>query len=101
VTARPPLLDRRAGAAEDGQRIDRVVAAWLDEPRTRAQERLAAGEVTIDGAPAGKSARVRAGQQVQVAEPPPPAAPAPPPPPPPAPRPRPPPRAAASSAPVK
>ncbi|MGH8900243.1 MAG: RluA family pseudouridine synthase [Egibacteraceae bacterium] len=57
--------------SEDGQRIDVVLADWLSEPRARAQQRLAAGEVTIEGAPVAKSRRVRAGERVRVATPPP------------------------------
>jgi 23S rRNA pseudouridine1911/1915/1917 synthase len=65
---------------EDGLRLDVAVAGRLAEPRARTQQRLAAGEVTVDGAPAGKSRRVAAGERVAVRdrEPAPPA-PAPPP----------------------
>jgi 23S rRNA pseudouridine1911/1915/1917 synthase len=67
----PPLLERVVGADDDGERVDRVVAAWLGEARARTQERVAAGEVRIDGEAVGKSARLRAGQRVTVASPPP------------------------------
>ena len=56
-----------------------VVAGWLDEPRARTQQRLAAGEVTVDGAVVAKSYRVRAGERVVVAAPPPEPEPGPPP----------------------
>ena len=56
-------------ASAEGIRIDRVLAAELDEPRTHAQRRLERGEVTIDGRPVTKSSyRVRAGEHVMVAE---------------------------------
>jgi 23S rRNA pseudouridine1911/1915/1917 synthase len=57
-----------AGPEQDGRRADVVLADWLGEPRARAQERLAAGEVRVDGRPVGKSRRVRAGERVTVAE---------------------------------
>lgn len=68
-----PVLVRVAGPGDDGQRADLVLATWLGEPRARAQRRLAAGQVRVDGAPVTKSHRLRAGQRVEVE----PAAPAP------------------------
>lgn len=52
-----------------GERIDRVLATLLDEPRSRAQARVARGEVTVDAAVVRKSYRVRGGEQVDVAVP--------------------------------
>lgn len=66
----PADLDRAITPSEDGQRIDVVLASWLSEPRARAQQRLAAGEVTVDGAPVVKSHRVRTGEQIRVLTPP-------------------------------
>lgn len=63
------LLDQVVAVAEDGSRVDVAVAGWLDEPRGRAQARLDAGDVTVDGATVAKSHRLRAGQRVQVASP--------------------------------
>jgi 23S rRNA pseudouridine1911/1915/1917 synthase len=75
-----PLLERTVAARDQGRRADVVLAEWLGEPRARSQERLAAGQVLVDGAPAGKSRRLQAGQRVTVASAPVPE-PAPPPPP--------------------
>lgn len=69
MTVSGPLLDRLVDVADDGSRVDRTVAGWLDEPRNRSQERLAAGEVSVDGRAASKSDRLRAGQRVVVAPP--------------------------------
>lgn len=74
----PSLLRRTVAPGEDGTRADVLLAGWLDEPRSRVQERLGAGDVRIDGQPAAKSRRVRAGEAVTVAAPVPPPAPAPP-----------------------
>lgn len=74
------MLQRRATPAEAGRRLDAVLADWLGESRGRAQRRLQAGEVTVDGAVAGKSQRLEAGAVVAVAEPPEPPPPEPPPP---------------------
>ncbi len=68
---RPGWREWRVAAGEDGQRIDVLVARWLEEPRARAQQRLAAGEVTIDGVPIAKSHRARLGERVGVTAPPP------------------------------
>lgn len=51
-----------------GDRIDRVVAALLDEPRAQAQARVGRGEVTVDGTVVRKSYRVHGGEQVVVAD---------------------------------
>ena len=64
-------LERVVPPSEDGKRIDVVLAGWLSEPRVRTQQRLAAGEVTVDGASVAKSHRVRAGERVRVLAPPP------------------------------
>jgi 23S rRNA pseudouridine1911/1915/1917 synthase len=79
VTGDEPLLERVATAADAGARIDRVLARWLHEPRARAQARLAAGDVNVDGRPAAKSATLHAGQRVVVGVPAAPPAPDPPP----------------------
>lgn len=63
------LLDQVVGPSHAGRRIDAVLADWLDEPRSRAQSRLQAGEVTVDGATVAKSQRLRGGERVRVAEP--------------------------------
>jgi 23S rRNA pseudouridine1911/1915/1917 synthase len=63
---RAGLCERAVSPSEDGQRIDAVIASWLSESRARAQQRLAAGEVTIDGIPVAKSRRVRAGERVRI-----------------------------------
>lgn len=60
------LLDQVVDAGEDGQRADVALAAWLDETRGRAQTRLDAGDVTLDGVPITKSQRLRTGQRVRV-----------------------------------
>lgn len=75
----PVLLDRRVAPAEAGTRLDVVLAGWLDEPRSRSQARIAAGEVRVDSAAAAKGHRLAAGQRVCVRMPPP-TPPAPPPP---------------------
>lgn len=63
------LLDELVSAGEDGRRADVALAAWLDETRGRAQSRLDAGDVTVDGAPITKSQRLRTGQRIRVAVP--------------------------------
>ena len=75
-----PTIERDVAPGEEGERLDRLVARWLDEPRSRSQRRLEGGEVAVDGAAAAKGRRVRAGERVVVA--PPPSTPAGPPPPP-------------------
>jgi 23S rRNA pseudouridine1911/1915/1917 synthase len=65
-----PLLERVVAPDEEGGRADVVLAAWLDEPRARAQERLAAGEVRVGGDGIAKSRRLRAGERVLVLPPP-------------------------------
>lgn len=80
MTEPDALLDRVVSAAEEGQRADVVLSTWLGEPRSRAQQRITAGQVTVDGAPAAKSQRLRAGERVVVSAPPPPPPSEPPPP---------------------
>jgi 23S rRNA pseudouridine1911/1915/1917 synthase len=63
------LLERTAGAEDEGRRVDVVLSDWLAEPRSRTQERLLAGEVTVDLRPVAKSHRVRAGERFAVAAP--------------------------------
>lgn len=65
------ILERQVSAEDDGRRADVVVAGWLGEPRARAQERLSAGQVIVEGQQAAKSRRLRAGEHVAVAAPPP------------------------------
>lgn len=60
------LLDQVVEAGEDGRRADVALAVWLDEARGRAQARLDAGDVTVDGIPITKSHRLRAGQRIRV-----------------------------------
>jgi 23S rRNA pseudouridine1911/1915/1917 synthase len=65
-----------------GTRLDVAVADHLGCSRSQAAARIAAGEVTVDGAAGTKQHRLRPGQHVEVADPvPPPAPPAPSPPP--------------------
>lgn len=51
-----------------GDRLDTVIATLFDEPRSRAQERLDRGEVTVDGSSQRKSYRVRGGERIEVAD---------------------------------
>jgi 23S rRNA pseudouridine1911/1915/1917 synthase len=74
------LLEQAATPSEDGLRVDVLLSRWLEEPRARTQQRLDAGEVTVDGRPAVKARRVRAGERLHVASPPPEQPSAPPPP---------------------
>jgi 23S rRNA pseudouridine1911/1915/1917 synthase len=62
------VVDRVVDAEHDGVRIDVLLRAWLDEPRTRTQQRLDAGEVHADGHPVAKAHRVRAGERLTVTE---------------------------------
>ncbi|WP_370324470.1 RluA family pseudouridine synthase [Euzebya sp.] len=73
------LLRRRAGDADAGTRLDVALAGWLEESRSRAQRRIEADQVTVDGAAAVKSAALEPGQEVVVAAPPPEVRPTPPP----------------------
>jgi len=61
---RPLSID----ASLHGQRLDRVLAAHFTEfSRSYLQQRIEAGDVLLDGQPAGKaSAKVRLGQRVLV-----------------------------------
>ena len=53
--------------AEEGLRLDRFLAAHLPElSRTRIQELIHEGRVRLDGAPAKRSHRLRAGQGVEI-----------------------------------
>ena len=72
-------LDRVAGDAEAGRRIDVVLADWLGETRAAVQQRIADGAVAVDGRTVAKSHRVADGERLTVAADVP-AAPAPPPP---------------------
>lgn len=60
------LLDRTVGPGDEGRRADVALADWLDESRGRAQARLQAGEVTVDGVAVAKSHRLRSGEHVRV-----------------------------------
>ncbi|WP_432494224.1 RluA family pseudouridine synthase [Kineococcus auxinigenes] len=60
----------------EGERVDAALSRLLGLSRTRAAEIAAAGGVLVDGAPVGKSDRVRAGAWLEVQVPDPPAAPA-------------------------
>ena len=52
---------------EQGERLDVVLAARLDESRSRAAGRIERGEVTVGGETAAKSHRVAPGERVVVA----------------------------------
>lgn len=54
---------------EAGDRLDVAVSRKLGEPRARTQQRVAAGEVEVEGETAAKSQRLVAGQRVTVREP--------------------------------
>lgn len=58
-----------ATRAESGWRLDQALASWLGEPRTRAAQRIADGDVAVDGAAAPKSHRLTRGEGVRVAIP--------------------------------
>ena len=60
------VIERVVEAADDGARIDVLLARWLDEPRGRVQQRLEAGRVLVDGAAVAKSRRLKAGERVAV-----------------------------------
>lgn len=60
------LLDRVVGPDDEGRRADVALAHWLDESRGRAQARLQAGEVIVDGVVVAKSHRLRSGEHVRV-----------------------------------
>lgn len=57
----------------EGERLDAALARMFGFSRTKAAELAAAGLVLLDGAPAGKSDRVRGGAQLEVELPAPPA----------------------------
>ena len=64
-----PLMERVVDETDGGRRADVVVAGWLQEPRARAQARLAAGQVRLgsaDGAVVSKSHRVVTGERLVV-----------------------------------
>ena len=69
------LFHVTVGESDDGERLDRFVAAAAQQPvlsRTRAQALIADGAVAIDGAPVREAkTKVRTGQAVAVAVPPP------------------------------
>lgn len=49
----------------EGERVDAAVARLFGVSRTKAAELAADGRVSLDGAPAGKSARVSSGQMIE------------------------------------
>ncbi|MGK5557978.1 S4 domain-containing protein, partial [Actinomadura kijaniata] len=59
----------------EGERVDAALARLFGLSRSRAAEIAAAGDVTVDGAPAGKSDRLHAGSWLEVTLPPPPGTP--------------------------
>jgi 23S rRNA pseudouridine1911/1915/1917 synthase len=61
-------MERRARPEDEGERLDAFLAAPLGS-RSRAQRLIEAGAVTVDGAPAPKRHRLRAGELVEVDEP--------------------------------
>lgn len=58
-------------SALDGERVDRVVAFLTGWSRSVVQSLVATGGVLVDGAPAAKSLRLRAGQELVLLEAPP------------------------------
>jgi 23S rRNA pseudouridine1911/1915/1917 synthase len=56
----------------DGERLDSALARMFGLSRTQAQDLVGNGAVLVDGNPAAKSARVRAGDWLEVTLPPPP-----------------------------
>jgi 23S rRNA pseudouridine1911/1915/1917 synthase len=56
----------------DGERLDSALARMFGLSRTQAQDLVGNGAVLVDGSPAAKSARVRAGDWLDVTLPPPP-----------------------------
>jgi 23S rRNA pseudouridine1911/1915/1917 synthase len=62
------LLDRLVGTDDAGGRLDVVIAGWLQESRSHTAARIAAGEVTVAGAPMAKGHRVRVGERITVRE---------------------------------
>lgn len=56
-------------AAEEGQRLDVVLAQRLGTSRSRAAARIEAGEVTVAGALAARRRSMRAGEEVVVTDP--------------------------------
>ncbi|HWB70769.1 MAG TPA: S4 domain-containing protein, partial [Egibacteraceae bacterium] len=69
MAGRAALCERVVGRAEDAMRLDVVLSGWLGEPRARVQDRVARGQVTVDGVTVAKSRRLRAGERVVVAQP--------------------------------
>jgi 23S rRNA pseudouridine1911/1915/1917 synthase len=59
----------RVTAAEEGQRLDVVLAVRLDTSRSQAAARIDAGAVTVAGAHAARSRLLHAGEEVAVAPP--------------------------------
>ncbi len=55
----------------DGERLDAALARMFGLSRTQAQDLVGNGAVLVDGSPAAKSARVRAGDWLEVTLPPP------------------------------
>lgn len=63
----PDVASGRVDAADDGMRLDRVVAALLDTTRSQAAAAVTSGRVTVGGTPTTtKSHRVVAGDVVAV-----------------------------------
>ncbi len=58
----------------DGERLDAALARMFGLSRTQAQDLVGSGAVLVDGSPAAKSDRVRAGDWLDVTLPPPPVA---------------------------
>ncbi|MGI9016667.1 MAG: RluA family pseudouridine synthase [Euzebya sp.] len=71
-------LRRVVADAEDGLRLDVVLADWLQESRSRSQRRIAEAQVSVDGVGLPKSSRVETGQTVVVMQAPEPSRPVPP-----------------------
>jgi 23S rRNA pseudouridine1911/1915/1917 synthase len=65
----PGRAELVVGDAAAGSRLDAWLAQELGVPRGRAAALAQAGDVLVDGRPAAKSTRLRAGQRVAIAEP--------------------------------
>jgi 23S rRNA pseudouridine1911/1915/1917 synthase len=64
------IREVRVGEDENGERLDVALSRWLDESRSHAASRIDRGEVDVDGEPAKRSHRLRAGEAVVVRPPP-------------------------------